>query len=188
MKKIIVFLGLVFCLVCIIDSNAQTSKEERKEAKAEKKVAKLKKDSIANSQLKALVMTQAFVLEANTLYARTGQSYILNSTTNFVGFDGKNSTIQLAFDQLVGWNGVGGVTLDGSITKMEILDNKKGLGFSVNVTVRQKAGGIVTMIFRVSTDGNARVDMSGTFGEKLTYQGSIVSLAETNVYKGTTLY
>ncbi|MCF6360589.1 MAG: DUF4251 domain-containing protein [Cyclobacteriaceae bacterium] len=135
-----------------------------------------------------MVATQAFVLEANTLYTRQGDSFVLNPTINFVGFDGKNSTIQLSFNQLVGWNGVGGVTLDGTIAKMEIVDNKKGLGFTINVTVRQNSGGSVTMIFRVSPNGNARVDMSGSYGERLTYQGNIVSLDETRVYKGSSIY
>lgn len=188
MKKVIVLLMLVYSFGMIIQSNAQSAKEERKQAKAEKKAAKMEKDSIANERLKLIVLSRVFVLEANTLYARTGQSFMLNSSINFVGFDGKNSTIQLAFDQLVGWNGVGGITLDGTIAKMEIIDNKKGLGFSINVSVKQKVGGAVTMILRVSTDGSARVEMSGTFGEKLTYQGKIVPLSESLVYKGTTLF
>ncbi len=188
MKRIILLLLIVFGSGLIIDSNAQSAREEKKKEKAEKKAAKMKQDSINNDNLKIMVVSKAFVLEANTLYARTGQSFTLNSTTNFVGFDGKNSTIQLAFDQLVGWNGVGGVTLDGTIAKMEIVDNKKGLGFTINATVRQKVGGAVTLIFRVSADGNARVDMSGSFGERISYQGRIVPLAETRVYKGTTLY
>lgn len=188
MKRFIVLLVIVLGSSLIIESYAQTKKEEKKKEKAAKKAAKIEADSISNANLKMMVASKAFVLEANTLYARSGQSFILNSTTSFVGFDGKNSTIQLAFDQLVGWNGVGGVTLDGTIAKFEIIDNKKGFGFTINVTVRQKVGGAVTMIFRVSSDGNARVDMSGTFGEKLTYQGRIVSLAETSVYKGTSLF
>lgn len=189
MKRFSLLLVIVFSIGFVMSSSAQSGKEEKKEErkieKAAKKAAKYRLDSTNNVGLKKLVETQAFVLEANTLYTKTGQSFILNSTTDFVGFDGKNSTIQLAFDQLIAWNGVGGVTLDGSIAKMEIVDDKKGLGFAINVTVRQKVGGVVTMIFRVSTDGNARVEMSGNFGERLTYQGRIVSLTETRVYKGT---
>jgi hypothetical protein len=44
---------------------------------------------------------------------------------------------------------------------------------------------MTTMIFRVSSDGSARVDMSGAFGDKITFQGTIYSLEETKVYKGT---
>lgn len=188
MKRFTILFLLIICSGVLINSNAQSAKEKKKQEKATKKEAKLKEDSIRNLELKTIVLSKAFVLEANTLYARTGQSFILNSTTNFVGFDGKNSTIQLAFNQLVGWNGIGGVTLDGTIAKMEVVDNKKGLGFSINATVQQRVGGAVTMVFRVSADGTARVDMSGSFGERLSFQGRIVSLAETSVYKGTALY
>lgn len=188
MKKNVLILLMIFTSGFVVQSNAQSGKEEKKMEKAAKKAAKMELDSINNAKLRTLISTKAFVLEANTLYARTGQSFILNSTTNFVGFDGINSTIQLAFDQIIGWNGVGGVTADGKISKMEIVDNKKGLGFTINMTVKQQIGGAVTMIFRVSTDGNARVDMSGSFGEKFTFQGFIVPLSESSVYKGTTRY
>ena len=125
------------------------------------------------------------MLEAHTLFDRSGSSYVLNSTINFVGFDGENSTTQFGFDQLIGWNGVGGITLDGTIVKMTSTRNNNGAGFTANASIRPKTGGMTTMIFRVSSDGSARVDMSGAFGDKITFQGTIYSLEETKVYKGT---
>lgn len=190
MKRFALFFMLALSLV-YIETNAQSFKEQReakKKEKAEKKAAQLEEAKANTQKLKTLLESKKFVLEANMLYGKSGASYPLSSTTNFVGFDGENSTIQLAFDGLVGWNGIGGVTLDGSIAKMDIKENKNGVGLTINATVRQKAGGAVTMIFRVSADGNTRVDMSGSFGQRLSFQGYIVSLADTRVYKGTTLY
>lgn len=190
MKRLSVFLVFIVSLLAF-QSHAQTFKEQReakKKEKAEKRVVEEKEAQANSEKLKALVESQKFVLEANTLYGKSGQSYILNPTINFVGFDGTNSTIQLAFDGLVGWNGVGGVTLDGTIAKMEMKPNKKGYGFTINATVRQKVGGVVTMLFSVMPDGSARVNMSGSFGDRISFQGYIVSLEDTRVYKGTTLY
>ncbi|MCB0505242.1 MAG: DUF4251 domain-containing protein [Cyclobacteriaceae bacterium] len=190
MKRLTFFLTLILS-VLFFASSAQSFNEQReakKKEKAEKKQAQQEEAQKNNERLLALVATKAFVLEANTLYDKRGQSYFLNSSINFVGFDGTNSTIQLAFNGLVGWNGIGGVTLDGTIAKMEVNENNKGLGFTINVTVRQKVRGAVTMIFRVSSDGSARVDMSGSYGDRLSFQGNIVSLDDTRVYKGTTLY
>ena len=161
---------------------AQT-KEEKKAAKKAKKEAKVQADKENTAVLMEIVESKKFVLEASTLFDRTGASYILNSSLNFVGFDGVNSTIQLSLSQLAGWNGVGGVTIDGTITKMEILPNKEGLGFTINAAVRNKVGGMVTMIFKVNSSGNARVDMNGSFGDRLTFQGVLVSLDNTRVYK-----
>ena len=166
---------------------AQT-KEEKKAAKKAKKEAKMLRDKENTAILMGIVESKQFVLEANTLFDRTGASYILNSTINFVGFDGVNSTIQLGFDQLVGWNGVGGVTLDGKINEMKIKEQKDGIGFTVNGSVLNKGGGLVTMVFRVSSSGNARVDMSGSFGEKISFQGNIIALGKSNVYKGTAVF
>ncbi len=188
MKNISLVLVVIVSLALAFQSNAQSNSEKKKMEKAARKAAKMEKDSIDNANLRALVETRAFVLEANTLYSRVGDSFVINPVTNFVGFDGKYSTIQLAFDQVVGWNGVGGVTLDGTITKMEIVDNKSGFGFTITANVRQNVGSTVTMLFRVSIDGSARVDISGSFSDRLIFQGRIVSLAETRVYKGTTTY
>jgi len=188
MKKYSLFIILFFSVVFMTESFGQSEREKKKMEKEAKKAERHDQDSISNEHLKALVAKRTFVLEANTLYTRQGESFVLNPTINFVGFDGKNSTIQLSFNQLVGWNGVGGVTLNGTISKMEFTDNKNGFGFTIDAVVKQKAGGAVTLIFRISASGNARVDMSGSYGERLSFQGNIVSLEETRVYKGSSIY
>jgi hypothetical protein len=184
MKKIGISLIIVLMSVAAF---AQT-KAERKEAKKAKKEAKLKEDIASAEVLVAIIESKRFVLEANTLYDKSGQSYNLNSSINFVGFDGESSTIQLAFEQLVGWNGVGGVTLDGKISQIEVKQKEGSASFSVDARVNNKGGGMVTMIFRVSSNGSARVDMSGSFGDRLSFQGNIVPLSNTAVYKGTATF
>jgi hypothetical protein len=182
MKKIGLFLIIVLSAGLVF---GQDTKEDRKAAKKARKEEQKRINLENTERLKLIVGTKQFVLEAHTLFDRTGMSYNLNPTLNFVGFDGTNSSIQLSFNQLVGWNGVGGVTIDGRIDKMEIKGNDKKPNFSVDAAVKNRTGGYVTMIFRVSSDGNARVDMSGSFGEKVSFQGRIVALSQTSVYKGT---
>lgn len=186
MKKI----SMLILLTLLVSSTimGQTSQDDRKAAR---KAKKEQDDEVAvenTRKLMELVKQRTFVLEANTLFDRRGMSYQLNSNINFVGFDGENSTIQLGFDQVIGWNGVGGVTSDGKIDKIEVKEGKKGKGLTANVTVRPKMGGLITMVFRISSDGNARVDMSGAFGDRISFQGRVVSLDETTVYKGTPMY
>ena len=184
MKKI----GFALIIVLISVTAFAQTKAERKEAKKAKKETKLKED-IANAEVFiAIVQSKRFVLEANTLFDKSGQGYNLNSNINFVGFDGESSTIQLAFNQLVGWNGIGGVTIDGKISQMEVKQKDGSPTFTVDATVINNGGGMVTMIFRVSSNGSARVDMSGSFGERLSFQGNIVPLGQTSVYKGSSEY
>ena len=168
--------------------SAQSSSADRKAAKKAKKEQEQKLALENTDRLYNLIESKQFVLEANTLFDRSGMSFQLNSNTNFVGFDGKNSTIQLAFDQLVGWNGVGGITMDGTIESVEVKKGKKDVGITATINVRPKSGGMVRMVFRSSSEGNARVDLSGAYGDKFSFQGRVVSLAETTVYKGTPLF
>ena len=181
-------ISLVLIMIILAGSSFAQTKEDKKAAKKAKKEAKALQDKENTAALISLVESKKFVLEANTLFDRTGMSYILNSSLNFVGFDGVNSTIQLGFDQLIGWNGVGGVTIDGKITKMEIKTKKNGVGFNIDAAVLNKGGGLVTMLFSVSSVGSARVDMSGSFGERISFQGNIVGLNKSTVYKATPIF
>ena len=185
MKKISL---LVFMIVLSFTLMAQDNKEEKKAAKKAKKEKKVEEALESSEKLKSLFEIKQFVLEANTVYDKMGASLMLDPNLNFVGCDGKNSTIQLGFNQLAGWNGVGGVTLDGEIKKMEVTGKEGVPYFTVHATVQNKGGSVVTMIFSVSSNRTARVDMSGSFGEKLSFQGNVVPLGETTVYKGTPVF
>ena len=78
--------------------------------------------------------------------------------------------------------------IDGKITKMEIKTKKNGVGFNIDAAVLNKGGGLVTMLFSVSSVGSARVDMSGSFGERISFQGNIVGLNKSTVYKATPIF
>ena len=181
-------ISLIIIMVLLASSVFAQTKEEKQAAKKAKKEAKVQQDKENTAILIEMVKSKKFVLEAYTLYSKAGESFNLSSNLNFVGFDGENSTIQFSFGQLSGWNGVGGVTLDGEITKMEVNENKNGVGFTINASVSNKGGGIVIMTFSVNSIGNARVDMQGFFGDRLSFQGNIISLEKTIVYKGTAIF
>jgi len=185
MKKI----GLLVIVLLLSGVVFGQTKAEKKAAKKAKKEAKLKREIANADTLVAIMESKQFVLEAHTLYDKKGQNYVLSPNINFVAFDGDNSTIQLAFQNLVGWNGVGGITLDGKVTLLEV-DRKPGeTSFNVNARVKNKGGGGMTMMFfRVSSEGFARVEMNGSFGERISFQGRIVPLSESSVYKGMPVY
>ena len=66
---------------------AQT-KEEKKAAKQAKKEAKVQQDKDLTTALIKMVESKRFVLEANILYSKTGDTFNLSSNLNFIGFDG----------------------------------------------------------------------------------------------------
>ena len=192
MKAVLLLAIFSFCV--LTSTYAQTenpdtknlSKEEKKALKKAKKEEEKRKREEALISYEKYAEAREWVLEANTVYGKRGESFQMNPTINFVGVDSENTTIQLSFDGLIGWNGIGGITLDGKIGKYQYSNDGK----SVNIIMSAMGSGLgnVDIILTVSGDGNGRATVSGNWGERITFQGKFVSLAESKVYKGTPRY
>lgn len=131
---------------------------------------------------------RSFVLEANTVYSQKGRSFQMNSSINFVKLEKGVGVLQLAFDQLVGWNGVGGITLDGNVRNYKINkgDGTKmpSLQFDMNGTM-----GWATVRINVNSSGQARADVNGGMsGSRISFSGPLLPLKESSVYQGTTIF
>ena len=174
MKRVIFFFIAISALVACGPSKPLSPEEQ-----AELNVKKAKYRDIFQSQ--------SFALEANTVYNKKGQSMHVNSTINFVLLKEGTGTLQLGFDQLVGWNGVGGLTLDGNVRNYKV---KKGddnsmpqVSFDMNGTL-----GWATVRINVNSSGMARAVVDGNFGDRITFAGQMSSLEESSIYKGSTLF
>ncbi len=129
MKKLIALLALVLVSASTMmyaqeseravrraDRKAQRD-AERARLKAEEQAA----DAVAYQQAVQALKNKQFVLEADQVIFRNGQSAFVSSTTNFVMMNGQRSTVQVAFNTpYPGPNGIGGVTVDGSASDMKI--------------------------------------------------------------------
>ena len=129
MKKLIALLALVLVSASTMmyaqeseravrraDRKAQRD-AERARLKAEEQAA----DAVAYQQAVQALKNKQFVLEADQVIFRNGQSAFVSSTTNFVMMNGQLSTVQVAFNTpYPGPNGIGGVTVDGSASDMKI--------------------------------------------------------------------
>jgi hypothetical protein len=133
-----------------------------------------------------LFENQQYVLEANTVYSKKGRSFRMNSTINFVKIDKDNSIIQLGFNQIQGWNGVGGITLEGNVRNYKVIkgDGTKlpSVQFDMNGTL-----GWATVRIDVNTSGQARATVNGNFGDRVSFSGPIKELSESNIYKGMSI-
>ncbi len=183
MKRIVSIL-LLLCIVATY-STAQ-EKKSRAELRKEKKEQREKEMAVKKEQMIALLETRQWILEANTLQDRSGQSYIIESNLNFVGVVKEKATVQLGVSDQMGLNGVGGITLDGTISKYEMNPGKKAnSGITLEINVSGAVMGFVTINFSIGADGGASATVTGMNGERLTYRGDIKSLAESTVFKGS---
>jgi len=183
MRILIAYLSLflLFTHSAFAQENQKLSKKERKELKKQQQIEQKK-------AILDLLYGKEWVIEAHTVFDRYNQSYQLNPTINFVGVNGEEGAMQLGFNGLIGWNGVGGVTIDGSVTKYEIKEGKENQSPVANLRFQGRGVGSASINITVNTSGQATARVSGDFGDRITFSGIIKSLEESTVYKGQSLF
>lgn len=161
------------------------SKAERKAEKAAKKEAKLEEQAQRMELVNSLIRNKNWVVEGNQLKAGKGQmASNLNPNLNFVSCQGDNGTVQLSFNGIVGWNGVGGVTLEGRFDSYKVTEpKKKGQGVTLQANVRG-TGGFARMTLLIQSPTQVEVRISGNWGQQITLYGSPYSPEESRVFKG----
>ena len=171
------------------ESNAAIRRADRK-AERDAERAKLRaeeqvQDMAAYQQAVQALKNKQFVLEANQVIFRNGMSSFVTSNTNFVLMNGNRATVQTAFNTpYPGPNGIGGVTVDGSTSDMQITTDKKG---NVNCQFSIQGIGISAQIFISLTNGgnNATVTISPNFNSNtMTLTGNLVPLSQSSIFKG----
>ena len=171
-----------------LDSFAQEkkmTKKERKELKKAKKEQKKKEQAALFNVSKQLVKDSSFVIAADRITFKSGQSFTVSNTLNFLKVYKKNGVLQIApiNSTSLGPNGLGGITMDGKIQQYVITD--KGDKIYIRITLKGTLG---TAMINVNVYGgnNAVVDVSGLFaGKAFTMYGPINALGDVHVFEGT---
>lgn len=170
-------------------------KLDRKKAKEERKKAKelakqqAKAEEQARYQMAAAAMKQQkFVLQANQVYDRYGNTAQVTNNINFIKLEGEKCVVQLGFEGIVGYNGVGGITLDGKISDLKVTENENGsLSMTFNVQ-----GAMMQAAVRLNLNGSdnwadASV-RSQTENIEIKFRGNILPLDLSSVFQGSTPY
>jgi hypothetical protein len=179
----------IFCVsFFLINLCPSLAQEKEKLSRKEKKELKKRQQIEQKKVILDLLHGKDWVIEAHTVFDRYNQSYQLNPTINFIGIKGDEGALQLGFDGLIGWNGVGGVTIDGKITKYEIQEGKENSSPTVILRFQGRGMGSASINMTVNSSGQATARVSGDFGDRITFSGMIKSLEESSVYKGQSLF
>jgi len=154
---------------------------ERARLKAEQQAA----DAVSYDDAVAALKAQQFVLEANQVMFRNGQTAFVTSNTNFVLVNQGRGTVQVAFNTVYpGPNGIGGVTVDGTVSDIKTSTDKRG---NINCSFSIQGIGISAQIFLTLTNGdnNATVTINPNFNSNtMTLSGSLLPLNQSNIFKG----
>lgn len=187
--KTILTLLISFVLVLGAYSQEEVQQLSKKELKKLQKEQK-KADQTAEEERMAevtnfMVHQQQFVLEADYLSDKYGQRAPVTPTINFVLVDSLVGTVQFGSAEQIGYNGVGGLTVDGRVTKYEYqFVGKKEDSYSIRMILMASIG-TYDITLMVNSQGFADATIRGNWSGQLNYHGKLVPLTLSRVYKGT---
>ena len=165
-------------------SDKPSKKEQRKIERAERK--RLKEEARLRQQemLIDLVEDKTYVLEANTL-SNTYRQFQVSPTTNFVKVQGNRVVIQTGNSFSMGYNGLGGITLNGTINNYKYIEEKNGA--TVFIQFYDPVLGHSTLNLNVQSNGQARAMVIGNWGRRAIFQGQFVALEDARIFKGRSI-
>lgn len=182
------------------DSNARATKHQKAMSAWHKDMAEFRARSQENRQLNELADSLAgvqglaalrnkdFVLEASTVTFRSGAVAFVNSSTNFISVKGDRAVVQISpSDYASGPNGVGGVTVDGSISGYQVNTDKKG---RVTMTMNVMGIGINAQVevYMYPGSNQANATVYPNFNSNTVWlQGNLVPYENSNVFEGNSL-
>ena len=139
-------------------------------------------------RIRKAIEDKAFVLEADQVMFKYGTTAFVSSNTNFVAVKGDEAVVQVAFNVPVsGPNGIGGVTVSGSISGYKKEVDKKG---TIRISMNVMGTGISAQVDITLPEGGNRatVHIMPTFNSnRFTLSGNVLPMSKANVYQGRTL-
>lgn len=195
MKRVMFILTLLCLVGSEVEMMAQSTRKEREQAwrearakrRAEAKALEAVQDSVAFVQAVKALQEGSWVLEADNVVFRNGLMRFVSSNTNYVALKNGEGTVQTAFNNFVySPNGLGGVTVQGSVSDRKISRDKDGnvyCNFSI-------FGGAISATLNLTLTGGtneASIYISPNFnGNTLTMNGYLLPYSEATIFQGIT--
>jgi hypothetical protein len=186
MKKVLSI--LLVALLALPAFTQELSKKEQKKLQKELKNEQKAEELAQQAKVVATMVDYGrFVLEANQLRDKRGSTVNVSSNINFIAADSLTGVIQVGSHTYIGRNGVGGLTVEGSISDYAFTKHEKSGSLTITYYLRSVVGSYDVRIV-VYPDGRADGTVSAaTWGGRISYSGYLVPLGVTRVYKGSSL-
>ena len=190
MKKIVSFVVLALW-VALGHIHAQDQQDQKKllreQRREERRAQEERQDSLQFSQAFQAINNKAFTLEANQVVFKYGQTAFVSSNTNFVSVNDDQAVVQIAFNiPAAGPNGLGGITVQGSVSGYQVTTDKSGTGY-VAMNVIGAAISAAVNITLYSGSNQASVTVNPNFNSnQLTLNGQLVPSSQSTVFQGST--
>jgi len=183
MKKI----SLLFTVVLFLGSCSTGNKVLSPEREAQKAAQEAYNNALFEQAVKA-IQENDFVLEADRIEFKRGTPVYVSANTNFVSMKEKRATVQLAFNgPYAGPNGIGGITVEGLATNIEMRTVKKG---DVLFTMMVQGTGISARVDLRLLKGSNQCTATVTpnfNSNRISFTGKLYPTEESRVFQGRTL-
>ncbi len=204
MKQKMRFLILAFALIGMcVNMTAQEIRqvnvpqnETKEERKAREKRLEELRDSIAYLEAKMAIDSGYFVITADRMSLGNRGINIMSpeSNTNFVLVQGDRAVVQLAFNNgFSGLNGLGGITVEGTVTNKKKSVSKKGdINYDFSVTGTGISAQINIVVYKNSNEARAFINPN-FHSQDMTVYGPLIPYDMRNgnvgnrIFKGSTL-
>lgn len=178
----------MIALLAFMMAGTATAQETRELTKKEKKALQARMDSLQYVQAEQAINEKAFVLEADRVVFKRGESAYVNSNTNFVSVEDGRAVVQVSFNvPSAGPNGIGGVTVEGDYSKYDVKKSKKGdVSLSMSVTGTGISASVDIMLYKGSNKATVTI-LPNFNSNRMTLEGKILPLSKSRVFKGSSL-
>ncbi len=183
-----IFLLVIALLVSVPSFGQELSKREKRQLEKELRKEQAAEEATKKAEMiQLMIENRQLVLEADQLRDRRGTTINVPSMINFIAVDSTEGVIQIGSNGYVGMNGVGGITVEGTVDNYSFTHDEKRGTYTVSYTLRSPSG---TYDVNMSILGNGRADatVSSNWPGRLNYMGNLVHPAASRVFKGTTRY
>ena len=185
MKTLLITVAVLFLVTGLPAQEIKKDTISRKEAKKLKKMKKEAELKASYDSISQVIDSRQFVLEADFLDNLRGHRIYVLSTLNFVAVDTSYGVLQIGSNRGMGYNGVGGVTAEGKITKWKVEKNDAKQTIFIEMSIMTNIG-IYDAFLNIDAEGKATAVISGLRPGHLEFDGRIVPLDESTIFKGRT--
>lgn len=175
--------GILFAIFLVLFTSCKTAQLTPEQAIA--------REAEQKAQYEAAVQAlndREFVLEADRIDFKRGRVAYVSATTNFISVHGNRATIQLAFNSsYAGPNGIGGITVDGSISNFKMDTDRKG-NTSISMMVQGAAVSAIVKFQLQKGSNRCSATVSPNFNSnRISFSGYLYPESESNVFKGRSI-
>lgn len=157
----------------------------RQERKAQRQEQKKQNEAMLAMNTSEALRSGRFVLKADQLRGRGGFLINVDPTINFVAVEGDEAYVQVAPPVPgPGYNGLGGITLKGRVTSLDIERGKNNASYNIIINTSGTAGNLTVVMNLNRTGQTASASVHTNWGDRLDMYGSVYPWTGNETFTG----